>query len=168
MLIVQYLQPRPWAKPLYPTTWRRFRQWIANAQTEEFAREVFADLVCESGRVHCEIGFPRLDRAKAATVNFAAITSPVLAIAGGCDRLVPARIARQTAGRYQKGTYVEIPRADHFVFGGEALPITMGHIDNWIAQNHCAPPPNVDRLVAGAPRYNINSHLLNTHHYSCC
>jgi hypothetical protein len=67
------------------------------------------DLVCESGRVHCEIGFPRLDRAKAATVNFAAITSPVLAIAGGCDRLVPARIARQTAGRYQKGTYVEIP-----------------------------------------------------------
>jgi hypothetical protein len=31
---------------------------------------------------------------------------------------------------------VEIPRADHLVFFGEALPVTMGHIDDWIARNH--------------------------------
>jgi pimeloyl-ACP methyl ester carboxylesterase len=41
-----YLQPRPWAEPLYPPTWHRFRRWFANAQTEEVAREVFSDLVC--------------------------------------------------------------------------------------------------------------------------
>ena len=56
---------------------------IANALTEELARELFADLVCESGGVYCEMGFPVLDRAKAATVDFAAVTSPVPYDRGG-------------------------------------------------------------------------------------
>lgn len=130
-----YLQPRPWAKPLYPTTWQRFRRWIANVQTEEAAREVFSELVCESGRVYCELAVPHLDRGKATTVNFAAVTTPVLAIRAECDRLVPPKVAPITAARYQRGTCVDIPRSDHLVFGGEALPVTMGHIDDWIARN---------------------------------
>jgi hypothetical protein len=88
-----YLQPRPWAKPLYSPTWERFRRWIANAQTGETAREFFADLVCESGRAYCEMPFWYLDRGKAATVNFAAVTTPVLAIGGECDRSVPPQVA---------------------------------------------------------------------------
>jgi hypothetical protein len=43
---------------------------------------------------------------------------------------------RQTAARYQHGTYVEIRGSDHMVFSGAALPVTMGHIDDWIARNH--------------------------------
>ena len=50
----------------------------------------------------------------------------VLVIAGECDRLLPARIPRLTAARYQHGTYVEIPRSDHMVFSGAALPVTDG------------------------------------------
>jgi len=30
---------------------------------------------------------------------------------------------------------VEIPRSDHLVSFGDALPVTMGHIDDWIAKN---------------------------------
>ena len=131
-----YLQPRPWARPLYPPTWQKFRRWIANTQTEETAREFLADLVCESGRAYCEIAFPHLDRGKAAAVNSAAVTTPVLAIRGQCDSLVPPQVAPWTAARYQRGTYVEIPRSDHLVFFAEALPVTMGHIDDWIAKNH--------------------------------
>jgi pimeloyl-ACP methyl ester carboxylesterase len=131
-----FLQPRPWAKPLYPPTWQQFRRWVANAQTEETAREFFSELVCESGRAYCEMFFAYLDRGKATTVNFAAVTAPVLAIGGECDRLIPLRVATWTAARYQRGTYVEIPRSDHLVFFGEALPVTMGHIDDWIARNH--------------------------------
>lgn len=131
-----YLRLRPWAKPLYPTTWQRFRRWIANAQTEETARELFAGMVaCESGRAFCEMFYWYLDRGKAATVDFAAVTTPVLALGGECDRLVSLQLAAKTAARYQRGTFMEIPRADHFVFVGEALPVTMGHIDDWIAQN---------------------------------
>jgi pimeloyl-ACP methyl ester carboxylesterase len=131
-----FLQPRPWAKPLYPLTWERFRRWIANAQTEEVAREFFADLVCESGRAYCEMLFSYLDRGKATTVNFAAVTTPVLVIRGEHDRVIPPQIAPKMSARYQRGTYVEIPRSDHMVFFGEALPVTMGHIDDWIARNH--------------------------------
>jgi pimeloyl-ACP methyl ester carboxylesterase len=80
--------------------------------------------------------FPFLDQGKATTVDFAAVTTPVLAIRGECDRVVPPQIAPKTAARYQKGTFVEIPRSDHLVFFGEALPVTMGHIDDWIARNH--------------------------------
>jgi hypothetical protein len=50
--------------------------------------------------------------------------------------MVPARIPRLTAARHQNATYAEIPRSDHMVFSGAALPITMGHIDDWIARNH--------------------------------
>ncbi len=131
-----YLQGRPWAKPLYPPTWEKFRRWVANAQTEETAREFLADLVCESGRAYCEMLFCYLDRGKAATVNFAAVTTPVLAIRGECDRLIAPQVAPWTAARYQTGTYVEIPGSDHLVFFGEALSVTMGHIDDWIARNH--------------------------------
>jgi pimeloyl-ACP methyl ester carboxylesterase len=96
---------------------------------------VFSDLVSDSGRAYCEI-FWFLDRGKAATVNFAAVTTPVLAIGGECDRVIPPQVAPWTAARYQRGTYVEIPGSDHLVFFGKALPVTMGHIDDWIARNH--------------------------------
>lgn len=128
-------QPRPWAKPVYPPTWELFRHAAAHAQTEEVAREVFAELVCESGRVlFFELATPWLDRVKAARVDFAAVTGPVLVISGELDRIVPARLARRTAAPYQKGSFVEIPRSDHLVFHGAALPVTMGHIDDWIAR----------------------------------
>ena len=103
-------------------TWEQFRKSTANAQTEEHARELFAGLVCDSGRVMCEVGFPWLDRGNAATVNYSAITTPVLVLAGECDRILLPRIARQTAARYTQATYVEIPHSDHMVFSGEALP----------------------------------------------
>jgi pimeloyl-ACP methyl ester carboxylesterase len=32
-------------------------------------------------------------------------------------------------------TYVEIPASDHLVFHGNALPVTMGRIDEWMAQH---------------------------------
>lgn len=131
-----FLRPRPWLKPVPHPTWWQFRRWIANAQTEQNAREFFADLVCESGRAYCEIFISFLDRGNATTVNFAAVTTPVLVIRGEYDRVVPPQIAPKTAARYQHGAYVEIPRADHLVFSGEALQATMAHIDDWIAHNH--------------------------------
>jgi pimeloyl-ACP methyl ester carboxylesterase len=134
------LQLRPWAKPVYPPTWERF--WPAGAQAEEVARRVFDDLVCESGRVlFFELAMPWLDRAKAARVDFGAVAGPVLVIAGGRDGIVPGRLARRAAARYRNATYVEVPRSDHMVFYGDALSITMGHIDDWIARNNVLSTP---------------------------
>ena len=136
MSLPAFLRPRPWAKPVRPPTSDRFRRWITNTQTEELAREVYSDLVCESGRAYCEMGLAVTRLSKATVVDFAAVTTPVLAIGGQCDRIVPAGVVRQTAAKYQHGSYVEIPGSDHMVFSGAALPITIGHIDGWIARNH--------------------------------
>jgi pimeloyl-ACP methyl ester carboxylesterase len=129
-----FLQSRPWAKPLYPT-WEAWRWGVTATQTEELSRQMFNSLVCESGRAYCEMALPWLDKGKAATVDFDAVTGPVLAIGGELDRSIPPRIAKQTAARYRRGRYVEIPKSDHMVLFGKMLAITMNHIDQWIADN---------------------------------
>ena len=129
-------RPRSWNKPWRPPTFEQFRRWIANTQTEDIARAIYDGLVCESGRYLWELllAVPRLSRAS--VVDFAAFTGPVLVIGAECDRIVPSELARRTAARYQYGTYVEIPRSDHMVFSGTALPVTMSYIDDWMARNH--------------------------------
>jgi pimeloyl-ACP methyl ester carboxylesterase len=131
-----YLQSRPWDKPLYPTTWKRFRSNISNTHADDEVRDMYAGLVCDSGRVYCEMAFPWLDKAKAAAVDFDAVTTPVLTIGAELDRTVNKRVPRATAAKYRQGTYVEIPRSDHLVFVGESLPVTLDRIDNWMARNH--------------------------------
>jgi pimeloyl-ACP methyl ester carboxylesterase len=129
-----FLRRRPWAQPLYPCSWAVFRRYITNTTDEATAREKYGELVCESGRVYCEMPFWFLDRERATRVEFDAVTTPVLAIGGRRDRTVNRRVARATAARYARGSYVEIPASDHLVFHGNALPVTMGHIDSWLAQ----------------------------------
>lgn len=135
MSLPYLLRPRSWAKPVYPPTAERVRRWITNTQAEEVAREVYSDLVCESGRAYCEMALGVAKLSKATVVDFAAVTTPVLVIGAECDRIVPSGVVRQTAARYQHGSSVEIPRSDHMVFSGASLPVTMGHIDDWIARN---------------------------------
>jgi pimeloyl-ACP methyl ester carboxylesterase len=136
MSLPHLLRPRSWTKPWCPPTFEQFRRWIANTQTEDIAREIYDGLVCETGRYLWELllAVPRLS--KATVVDFAAVTTPVLVMGAECDRIVPAGIVRRTAARYQHGTSVEIPRSDHMVFSGAALPVTMSYIDDWMARNH--------------------------------
>lgn len=128
---------RPWARPVHPPPWEVFRAAVCGAQTEEQARELFDHLVCESGRVlFFELATPWLDRAKSAVVDFSAVTTPVLAVAGEHDRIVSARNVCRAAGQYQHGTFTEIPKSDHLVFSGRALAATMERIDRWVSANH--------------------------------
>jgi pimeloyl-ACP methyl ester carboxylesterase len=130
-----YLQRRPWTEPLYPTTWKTFRRYVTKTTDERLARDLYSVLVCESGRPYCEMAFRFLDRNRATRVDFEAVTTPVLAIGARRDRLVHRRVARATAKRYANGAYVEIPASDHLVFHGNALPVTMSRIDEWMAQH---------------------------------
>lgn len=127
---------RPWVKPVSPPPWRLFRTALCPNQTEELALDLYADLVCESGRViFLEVGMPWLDRTKAARVDHTSVTVPVLAIAAEDDRVVSARSVRETAARFSHGTYAEIPDSDHLVFSGKALTTTMNRIDRWVDAN---------------------------------
>ncbi|AEF40668.1 alpha/beta hydrolase [Hoyosella subflava] len=132
-----FAQPRPWAKPLFPE-WEGWEWGCANTQPPEVARDMFAELVCESGRAYCEMALPWLDRRKAARVNFDAVKGPVLVVGGELDRVVVPAIGRATAKKYANATYIEIPASDHMVLFGAALPTTMGHIDRWMESNKIA------------------------------
>lgn len=136
MSLPWFLRPRPWANAVKPPNSEKFRRWIANRQTDDVAREIHSQLVCESGRVNCEMLLAAVKLSKATVVDFAAVTGPVLVMGGECDRIVPAGVVRQTAARYRYGAYVVIPHSDHMVFSGAALTVTMAHIDNWIGENH--------------------------------
>lgn len=128
------LRPRAWAKPVYPPSWKLFRDGIAHTQSEEMVREVYDDLVCESGRIlNFELAMPWLDRARSAQISVGELSCPVLVLGAEYDRIVPTRIGRRTAARYRNGTYAEIARSDHMVFSGDNLAATMGQIDRWVA-----------------------------------
>ena len=135
MSLPAFLRLRPWAKPVYPATLEQFQRWIANTQTEDIAREIYDGVVCESGRAMCEMAVAVTKLSKATVVDFTAVTTPVLVMGAECDRIVPAGVVRQTAARYQHSTSVQIPQSDHMVFSRSALPVTMSHIDDWIARN---------------------------------
>lgn len=135
MALPFFLRPRPWAKPVPPPKFERFRQWIANTQTEDTAREIYDGLVCESGRAQCEMLLATLKVSKATVVDAAAVEGPVLVIGGERDRIVPAGVVKQTAAQYQHADVVHMPRSDHMVFSGASLPVTMSHIDDWLTRN---------------------------------
>ena len=56
------------------------------------------------------------------------------------DGTVDRRVAQATAKRYSNGTYLEIPESVHLVFHGKSLPVTMAHIDEWLAGNRLRVP----------------------------
>lgn len=137
-----FLRLRPWTKPIPPPPFERFRRWIANTQTEDTAREIYDGLVCESGRAQCEMLLASLRLSKTTRVDAAAVTAPVLVIGGECDLIVPAGVIRQTAAQYRHADVIHISKSDHMVFSGASLPITMGHIDEWLTENklHASTP----------------------------
>jgi len=126
-----FFQLRPWAKPVMPK-WENYRFAGASRQPEAEARERFDGLVAESGRVYCELGFPWFDRKNAAKVDSDSITAPVLAIAAEHDNVIHARIPREIAKRFRRGSHTVVSDSDHMLFFGVALPRAMAAIDQWL------------------------------------
>jgi pimeloyl-ACP methyl ester carboxylesterase len=74
--------------------------------------------VHESGRALFEIGLPWLDGGKAATVEPAKVTVPLLIAAAEKDRLTPPGVVQAIARRFDKvATYREYPGQAHWVLG---------------------------------------------------
>lgn len=133
-----FLRPFPWRKPVHPTSWEKWRRYVANAHDEHQALETYnAHLRCESGRAYCEVGLYFLDRGRAARIDYGAVTGPVLVTGGTQDRIIGTEIPRQTAARYANGEYVDVD-ADHMQIFGPPLAGVLGHIDQWIDDNDLA------------------------------
>ncbi len=92
------------------------------APADEAAAEVKA-LVPDSGRVLAQIAFAAMDKAKAATVDYARLTCPALVVIGAEDRITPPGISRATARRITGPvTYKEMPGYGHWIIGRDGGP----------------------------------------------
>ncbi|MBI4138033.1 MAG: alpha/beta fold hydrolase [Candidatus Wildermuthbacteria bacterium] len=109
-----YLLATTMHKPLNPQ-WGDMRYLMLNRMSPERAKQIFRDLVPESGRATQELAFWWL-LGKATKIY-----CPVLVIGATDDRLTPVSIQKTTAQKY-RATYREFP-------GAHVLPVE----ENWRA-----------------------------------
>ena len=97
-------------------------------------KQVFNEMVYESGRVLLEIGLWFLDSKKASKVDESKVNCPVLVIAGSEDRIIPPSIVRRVADKY-KSTYKEFSNHAHWVIGEPGWQEIANYIFNWLKQS---------------------------------
>lgn len=96
-------------------------------------RATYARFVHESGRAAAEIGLWPLDQRRASWVDVGATTCPLLVIAGGADRITPARVVRKVARRYgPNANYKEFPELAHWLMAEPGWEQVAGHVVDWL------------------------------------
>jgi pimeloyl-ACP methyl ester carboxylesterase len=127
-----YLAGQFWNKPLRPEA------WIAETHSLDLLppgeREAtFARFVPESGLATFEILHWAMDMRRATFVDARKIECPVLCVAGEYDRINPPRTVASVARRYrERGEYVEVPGASHWLIGEPGWQKTAGYVREWI------------------------------------
>lgn len=128
--------------------WRkafRLSRWEANYLV--FNRVAVAEraslydlLIAESGRVAYEVGFGRLNPSQSNCVRKERIACPMLALAGGRDRIIPRSVSRGTARWYgAQLEYREYPDNGHWLLGETGWSQRALEVAEWISQRCSAP-----------------------------
>ena len=121
-----------WRKPFRPS-FEKAVYAMLHLVPEEERREYYSKMVYESGRASFEIGFWALDRSNAARVDEMKVTIPVLVVAGGEDRIVPAEIVKKIAAKYKNvSTYKEFASHAHHVLGQPGWEEVAGYVHEWL------------------------------------
>lgn len=137
-----YFAGQFWNKPLRPES------WIAETHALDLLppgeREAtFARFVPESGLATFEILHWAMDPRRATFVDARKIDCPVLCVAGEFDRVNPAKTVASIARRYrERGEYVEVKGASHWLIGEPGWQRTANQVRDWIATvtNRAAQP----------------------------
>lgn len=121
-----------WKKAI-PTTFADTVYSTLHLMPPAAQRDIFNRLTYESGRVIFEIGFWLLDSSRAAIVDAAAVTCPLLVIGAAEDRIVPASVVRQVAQKYAPlATYHEFSGHAHWVLGEPGWEAIAGDVADWL------------------------------------
>lgn len=90
-------------------------------------------LIAESGRVAYAVGFGALNLAHSNRVNQERIGCPLLALAGGRDRIIPRAVSRNMARWYgSRLDYREYPMQGHWLLGEAGWEERTAQIMDWI------------------------------------
>ncbi len=114
------------------------RYGILNNLPPARQQEEIDQMVDESGRAAFEIGYWFFDRRQVARVNAAHVTCPVLVVAGGKDRITPARVVQQVAKKYPQATHRFYPQFAHMVVCEDGWQTLASDVVAWIRAQHQA------------------------------
>jgi len=107
-----------WRRPIAPD-YSVARHTTLDRLERDEARRIYAKFTPESGRVVMETIQWWLDASMASAAPVYKISAPILALAGGKDRVNPASTVRRIAKRFPTGqfTYREFPEMSHWLIG---------------------------------------------------
>lgn len=131
-----------WRRPV-PPDYRVARDTTLDRLSREDARRAFARFVPESGRAIREAVQWWTDHSMASTAPVYRIEAPVLALAGGRDRVNPASTVRRLVNRFPQGQafFHEFPEMSHWLVGepesGDVAQLAL----NWLTERGVGPQP---------------------------
>lgn len=127
-----YLAGQFWNKPLRPEAWIAETHALDLLPPGERER-VFARFVPESGLATFEILHWAMDVRRATFVDARRIDCPVLCVAGAFDRVNPPKTVASIARRYrERGEYLEVANASHWLIGEPGWETTAQKVRRWI------------------------------------
>lgn len=122
-----------WRRPI-PPDYRVARTSTLDRLERELARRTFARFVPESGKAVLETVQWWLDASMSSAAPVYKITAPILAIAGGADRVNPSSTVRRIVNRFPNGQAMmhEFPEMSHWPMGETEAPQVQSLILEWL------------------------------------
>jgi len=129
-----------WRRPIAPDYPIARRTTLDRLPRDE-ARRAFAKFVPESGRAMAETVHWWLDHAMASAAPVYRISAPVLALAGGQDRVNPATTLRRLVNRFPSGQAElrEFPDMSHWLIGEPEWPDVAASALDWLDRRALGP-----------------------------
>jgi pimeloyl-ACP methyl ester carboxylesterase len=131
-----------WRRPI-PPDYRVARGNTLDRLSRDDARKAFARFVPESGRAIREAIQWWLDHSMASSAPVYRIAAPVLALAGGRDRVNPSSTVRRLANRFPQGqaSFHEFPEMSHWLVGEPEAPEVIHLVLAWMNERGIGPIP---------------------------
>lgn len=117
--------------------WRTGFDWgVLNQVPKERRDAIYARLVFDSGQVFRDLGRPKDDPHHTAVIDAADVKIPLLAIAAGRDRAIPAAAVRKIARKYRASgsALVEYPRHGHWIVDEVGTERVVADSVAWLKQ----------------------------------
>jgi pimeloyl-ACP methyl ester carboxylesterase len=131
-----------WRRPV-PPDYSVARSTTLDRLTHDQARRTFAKFVPESGRAIREAVQWWLDHSMTSSAPVYKIAAPVLAMAGGKDRVNPSSTVRRVAGRFPVGQaqFHEFDQMSHWLVGEPEWPEVAQLSLDWLGSRGVALTP---------------------------
>lgn len=122
-----------WRRPIAPD-YPIARRTTLDRLPRDAARRTFAKFVPESGRAVAETVHWWMDHAMASAAPAYKIAAPILALAGGKDRVNPATTVRRIVNRFPAGQaqFHEFPEMSHWLIGEPEWPQVADLALHWL------------------------------------